>query len=773
MRLEPVTQWTLENDRHRAALLAYLMTLSDLTNPKAALRILHDSPRLQVYQKALHKVLESKPDAHVLALAAGGGVLALLATRAGAGRVTAVERSRMLYRMAKQILEDNSSEVPGVQQVYLMARSLTSLGIEGESLPPPSLKHHLSGVGKTGDVSSTVECLPSRANVLVTDIVDHAVLGMGLLPAVDWAAAYLLTPQATILPSRIQVRAVLIELCLGNVSGFDLSPLDANYRWYPGDERVDLTNLPHRTLSKPFLAHTLDLQARVDRVQRRAQVGGEGLREDGRDAESDGTWEADFEIEVEATATGKWNAVAFWFEMDLLSPHEADDKTSSSIVLASYSLPGARVDLGSDSTIIGASWGQAVQYIDSNNIAAGDIVRIRVRQDTGQIILTPHPPPCRLRHALAPRWHFDMVQDSLRNEAYDEAIRRAVALKRDMGNRHLTVLDIGAGSGLLSMMAARAGADDVYAAEISAHMCDVAEDTTLLNGFLGKILVLDRDVRRMDVVRKPDGTAPELPRPADLAVFEIFDSGLIGEGALHCLAAARARLLARDAGLVPMSATVYAQPIQMRLEHVVGLKVAQANRWRWRPDYEGIELTRCREDWMPLAEPLQVFNFDFYDVERFMRPEETALDFEVCADGVVNAVVMWFELHLDENTSLSTSPYCGKGPTWQQAIQWIPELRVKLGERLAVTGKHDTYSIRYEVSVDLNERSTGVPITDPIWKASHDALQEVNQQLVKACVQNPLEFRAAALAAVQFACRPHDVGLDAAHAAEFCVKMMG
>jgi hypothetical protein len=34
--------------------------------------------------------------------------------------------------------------------------------------------------------------------------------------------------------------------------------------------------------------------------------------------------------------------------------------------------------------------------------------------------------------------------------------------------------------------------------------------------------------------------------------------------------------------------------------------------------------------------------------------------------GVFNAVAMWFELHLDEETSLSTSPYLEKGPTWQQ-----------------------------------------------------------------------------------------------------------
>ena len=47
------------------------------------------------------------------------------------------------------------------------------------------------------------------------------------------------------------------------------------------------------------------------------------------------------------------------------------------------------------------------------------------------------------------------VQDEQRNTAYEGAIQRAVALLRARGDGPLHALDIGAGSGLLSMMAAR------------------------------------------------------------------------------------------------------------------------------------------------------------------------------------------------------------------------------------------------------------------------------------------------------------------------------
>lgn len=74
---------------------------------------------------------------------------------------------------------------------------------------------------------------------------------------------------------------------------------------------------------------------------------------------------------------------------------------------------------------------------------------------------TPHAhpaPPPNTPHTLdtvVPRWHFDMVLDSERNSAYDAAITGAVRRKRAAGCTDILALDVGAGTGLLSMMAAR------------------------------------------------------------------------------------------------------------------------------------------------------------------------------------------------------------------------------------------------------------------------------------------------------------------------------
>ena len=55
-----------------------------------------------------------------------------------------------------------------------------------------------------------------------------------------------------------------------------------------------------------------------------------------------------------------------------------------------------------------------------------------------------------------------MLNDVDRNRSYEAGIEAAI---REGGGR--TVLDLGAGTGLLSLMAARAGAERVYACEAS------------------------------------------------------------------------------------------------------------------------------------------------------------------------------------------------------------------------------------------------------------------------------------------------------------------
>ena len=52
--------------------------------------------------------------------------------------------------------------------------------------------------------------------------------------------------------------------------------------------------------------------------------------------------------------------------------------------------------------------------------------------------------------SLVERWHFRMLNDTVRNSAFHRAITRALgSLVQTSDNNHLVVLDIGTGSGIL------------------------------------------------------------------------------------------------------------------------------------------------------------------------------------------------------------------------------------------------------------------------------------------------------------------------------------
>ncbi len=80
--------------------------------------------------------------------------------------------------------------------------------------------------------------------------------------------------------------------------------------------------------------------------------------------------------------------------------------------------------------------------------------------------------------------HEEMLKDEVRTNAYMHAIERNVHLFKDK-----IVLDVGCGTGILSMFAARAGAKKVYAIECSA-IATQCKAIVELNGFGNVIEVI-------------------------------------------------------------------------------------------------------------------------------------------------------------------------------------------------------------------------------------------------------------------------------------------
>uniref|UniRef100_A0A0E0L6T0 Protein arginine N-methyltransferase domain-containing protein n=1 Tax=Oryza punctata TaxID=4537 RepID=A0A0E0L6T0_ORYPU len=186
------------------------------------------------------------------------------------------------------------------------------------------------------------------------------------------------------------------------------------------------------------------------------------------------------------------------------------------------------------------------------NPLTGDSEWLLIEDDDGED--HPTPPPKQL---LATTSYLDMLNDSARNRAYRRAIHAALT---DPSSR---VLDIGAGTGLLSMMAARALAavggetrgGSVSACESYLPMGKLMRRVLRANGMENRVKVFHK---RSDELKVGD----DLDSPADILVSEILDSELLGEGLIPTLQQAHDMLLAKNPKIVPYRATTYGQLVE-------------------------------------------------------------------------------------------------------------------------------------------------------------------------------------------------------------------
>jgi type II protein arginine methyltransferase len=260
------------------------------------------------------------------------------------------------------------------------------------------------------------------------------------------------------------------------------------------------------------------------------------------------------------------------------------------------------------------------------------------------------------------------------------------------------VLDIGTGTGLLAMMAARAGAGRVTACESVGPLAEIARDIVARNGFADRITVIHK--RSVELAIGDD-----LPGPADLLVAEIVDAGLLNEAILATIADARARLLKPGAAIIPHSAVIYAMPIESadiaaerRVDEAAGFDISPFNALRPRLY---LQTDLAKYDWRPLAAPAELFRFDF--TRDGPAGAETSVRLLPNSDGVAHAIAFWFRLALDDETALATGPT--DPPThWKQAVFGIEEpIAVKQGEPVRLHARHDgrRIAIALQTRVDM------------------------------------------------------------------------
>lgn len=154
------------------------------------------------------------------------------------------------------------------------------------------------------------------------------------------------------------------------------------------------------------------------------------------------------------------------------------------------------------------------------------------------------------------------LRDGERTLALRSAIRNAVSA----GSR---VLDVGAGTGILSLFAAEAGAAVVYAIEGDPVLATCLRDTVEANGYSQTIRVTQGDVREVEV-----------PDAIDVVICELLDTGLISESLVPVLNDLRDRsCLASSVEVIPSAYETYLQAVRI-IDEPFGFRIC-APRHEW------------------------------------------------------------------------------------------------------------------------------------------------------------------------------------------------
>jgi len=259
-----------------------------------------------------------------------------------------------------------------------------------------------------------------------------------------------------------------------------------------------------------------------------------------------------------------------------------------------------------------------------------------------------------------------MLIDDGRTLGFEAAIRAAVR----PGDR---VVDVGTGSGILAMFAARAGAGQVHALEITA-MADWAERLAARNG-----------LANMTVVRG-DAAAFDAGGPVDVVIGEFAGMWLLEEWRHYAaFAAVRDRWLAPGGRVVPRAAGLFLSAVDSRkLHHERGWGFFDAPVYGF--DFSEVLTSGAHRparyilsaEWKSVVVTRQIARFDFRHGSERDYIFATEVRFPYPVAGMFHGFIGHFELDMGEGQVMSTS--CGARETcWHQSYFPLPQIVVPAG----------------------------------------------------------------------------------------------
>ena len=271
--------------------------------------------------------------------------------------------------------------------------------------------------------------------------------------------------------------------------------------------------------------------------------------------------------------------------------------------------------------------------------------------------------------------HEQMLKDRKRTGTYQDAILNNPDVFKDK-----IVLDIGCGTGILSIFAAKAGAKHVYGIEF-ADIADYAKEIIKINKLSDKITILKSKVEEV-----------KLPvEKVDIIISEWMGYFLLYESMLDTVLYARDKWLQKDGYMLPDHATITLAGIED-----TDYKSTKVNFWE---DVYGVDMS-CFKNAV-IGEPIvdvcpqklinssscRILDIDLYTVKKEDLDFSSKYEITFTRDDRLSGLVAWFDTGFTKLTNkynLTTSPY-KKSTHWSQTIFYTKnDLEVKKGDK--VTG---------------------------------------------------------------------------------------
>jgi len=241
------------------------------------------------------------------------------------------------------------------------------------------------------------------------------------------------------------------------------------------------------------------------------------------------------------------------------------------------------------------------------------------------------PSPERLRDLLT--YHATLLADGMRNRAFYRALRARV-------RPGSSVLDLGAGSGIWAVVAARLGARRVVAVEREPLLVPVIERLARENRVADRVTVVQGDARRL-----------RLRRRFDVVVSETVGNEGFDEGIVPLLFDARRRFLKRGGALVPQAVSLRCAPVR---PFVAGI------RPRLAADRSFLELARHVPQLFPpgkvatLSPGATLRRVDLRTARPPLVLEGLSARFRLRDGRALGGFVLWVEMDLAPGVRLST-----------------------------------------------------------------------------------------------------------------------